>query len=165
MNEASKPPKFTVAEICTDNSLGLVTWRGYHCELPDFLQRIRRRRVTSPSPKTTPTSSARRRAPRPQCSSDGELKSDEQDADRVSNARIGFAKAMAMFFPEPKFAPGAHPSAVVAKSAGLTPQRALGPFCVIGETMKIGAGVVMQGDDYVGDGFANWEGTLLFRRM
>ena len=36
---------------------------------------------------------------------------------RVPNARIAFAKALALFFPEPKFAAGIHPTAVVAKSA------------------------------------------------
>ncbi len=33
---------------------------------------------------------------------------------RVANPRLAFAKAMALFFPEPKFAAGIHPSAVVA---------------------------------------------------
>ena len=36
---------------------------------------------------------------------------------RVPNARIAFAKALAVFFPEPKPATGIHPSAVVAASA------------------------------------------------
>src|ERR1700760_1377648 len=36
---------------------------------------------------------------------------------RVPNARIGFAKALELFFPEPAFAPGLHPPPVVAASA------------------------------------------------
>src|ERR1017187_123057 len=38
---------------------------------------------------------------------------------RVANPRIAFAKALALFFPEPKFAPGIHPSAVDRKSTRL----------------------------------------------
>src|SRR5438128_272477 len=40
---------------------------------------------------------------------------------RVPNARIAFAKAVALFFPEPKFPAGIHPTAVVAKSAKIDP--------------------------------------------
>src|SRR6201986_3340258 len=36
---------------------------------------------------------------------------------RVPNARIGFAKALALFFPEPAFPAGVHPSAIIAASA------------------------------------------------
>ena len=35
---------------------------------------------------------------------------------RVPNARIAFAKAMALFFPERKFSAGIHPTAVIAAS-------------------------------------------------
>ena len=35
---------------------------------------------------------------------------------RVPNARVAFAKALALFFPEQKFAAGIHPTAVVAAS-------------------------------------------------
>src|SRR5688500_15683588 len=48
---------------------------------------------------------------------DGQSSSSGKALIRVPNARIGFAKAMALFFPEQKFAPGIHPSAVVAASA------------------------------------------------
>src|SRR5450631_369115 len=39
----------------------------------------------------------------------------------VSNARVAFAKALALFFPEQKFAAGIHPTAVVAKTAKIDP--------------------------------------------
>lgn len=70
---------------------------------------------------------------------------------QVPNARIGFAKAMAIFFPEQKFAPGIHPSAVVAKSAQVDATAHIGPLCYVGNNVRIGAGVVLQGQDYVGD--------------
>ena len=38
---------------------------------------------------------------------------------RVPNPRIAFAKAVALFFPEQKFAAGIHPTAVIARSRRL----------------------------------------------
>src|SRR5271154_7030089 len=49
---------------------------------------------------------------------------------RVPNARIAFAKALALFFPEPKFSSGIHPTAVVAKSAQIDSSAHIGPHCV-----------------------------------
>jgi UDP-3-O-[3-hydroxymyristoyl] glucosamine N-acyltransferase len=82
---------------------------------------------------------------------DGEFRSTSKALIRVSNARIGFAKAMAIFFPEQKYAPGVDPSAVVAKSAVIDPSAHVGPLCYVGNNARIGPGVVMQGNDYVGD--------------
>ena len=82
---------------------------------------------------------------------DGDFRSASKALIRVPNARIGFAKAMAIFFPEQKYAPGVHPSAVVAKSAVVDPSAHVGPLCYVGNNARIGPGVVMQGNDYVGD--------------
>ena len=82
---------------------------------------------------------------------DGEFRSANKALIQVPNARIGFAKAMALFFPDQKYAPGIHPSAVVAKSAQVDPTAHIGPLCYVGNNAKIGAGVVLQGQDYVGD--------------
>ena len=59
---------------------------------------------------------------------------------RVANARVAFAKALALFFPEPTRPPGIHPSAVVAPTALIDPTAYIGPNCVIGERVRIGAG-------------------------
>jgi len=49
------------------------------------------------------------------------------------------------FFPEPTFAPGIHPSAVVAPDGPrFDRQRHIGPQCVIGENVIIGARSVLQ---------------------
>src|SRR6185312_14866358 len=56
---------------------------------------------------------------------------------RVPNARIGFAKALALFFPEPAFAAGVHPSAVIAASAQVDPTAHIGPYCVVHEKVRI----------------------------
>jgi UDP-3-O-[3-hydroxymyristoyl] glucosamine N-acyltransferase len=81
---------------------------------------------------------------------------------RVANPRIAFAKALAAFFPEPKFAPGIHPSAVVAASAHLDPTAHIGPHCVVGERVRLGARVVLQSGNAIGDDSVLGEETNLF---
>jgi UDP-3-O-[3-hydroxymyristoyl] glucosamine N-acyltransferase len=70
---------------------------------------------------------------------------------QVPNARIAFAKAMTLFFPEKKFPSGIHPAAVVAASAKIDPSAHVGPHCVIGERVSIGARTVLQAGNFVGD--------------
>ncbi len=70
---------------------------------------------------------------------------------RVPNARVAFARALALFFPEPKFAAGIHPTAVVAPGAKIDPSAHVGPHCVVGERAELGANAVLQGGDFVGD--------------
>ena len=81
---------------------------------------------------------------------------------RVANPRIAFAKALALFFPEPKFAPGIHPSAVIAKSAQVDPTAHIGPHCTVGERVRLGAHCVLQNGNFVGDDSALGEETHLF---
>jgi UDP-3-O-[3-hydroxymyristoyl] glucosamine N-acyltransferase len=81
---------------------------------------------------------------------DGKFTSSQKVLIRVPNARIAFAKVLPLFFPEPKFAPGIHPSAVVAPSAQLDPTAHVGPCCVVGENVRIGAGTVLEGSNFVG---------------
>ena len=70
---------------------------------------------------------------------------------RVPNARIAFAKALALFFPEPAKPPGIHPLAVVAASASVDPTAHIGPHCTVGERVKIGARCILQAGNFVGD--------------
>lgn len=70
---------------------------------------------------------------------------------QVPNARVAFAKALALFFPDPKFSAGIHPTAVVAKSAQIDPSAHIGPHCVVGERVKIGARSVLQAGNFIGD--------------
>jgi len=81
---------------------------------------------------------------------------------RVANPRVAFAKALAIFFPEPKFAPGIHPSAAIAATAQIDPTAHIGPHCTIGERVKIGANTVLQSGNFVGDDSVLGEGTNLF---
>jgi UDP-3-O-[3-hydroxymyristoyl] glucosamine N-acyltransferase len=82
---------------------------------------------------------------------DGRFKSDRKILIRVPNARIAFAKAMALFFPERTWAAGIHPTAVVAASAKVDASAHLGPHCVVGERVRIGARAVLQAGSCVGD--------------
>ena len=81
---------------------------------------------------------------------------------RVANPRIAFAKALAVFFPDPTFAPGVHPSAVVAATAQADPTAHIGPHCVIGERVTIGPGVVLQSGNSIGADSVLGEATNLF---
>jgi len=69
----------------------------------------------------------------------------------VPNARIAFAKALALFFPEPAKPAGIHPLSVVAASASVDPSAHIGPHCTVGERVKIGARCVLQAGNFIGD--------------
>ena len=82
---------------------------------------------------------------------DDRFKSAKKILIRVPNARIAFAKAMALFFPETNLAAGIHPTAVIAASAKVDATAHIGPHCVVGERVKIGARSVLQAGNFVGD--------------
>ncbi len=81
---------------------------------------------------------------------------------RVTNARVAFAKALTLFFPEPALPPGIHPGAVVAKSAQVDPTSHVGPHCVIGENVRIGAKAVLLGGNHIGDNSILGDDVKLF---
>jgi UDP-3-O-[3-hydroxymyristoyl] glucosamine N-acyltransferase len=81
---------------------------------------------------------------------------------RVPNARVAFARVLPLFFPEPVFQPGIHPTAVVATSAQIDPTAHVGPFCVVGEKVRIGPRCVLQASDHLGANCQLGEETRLF---
>lgn len=81
---------------------------------------------------------------------------------RVANARVAFAKALALFFPEPALPAGIHPSAVVARTAQVNASAYIGPNCVIGERAQIAGGVILHAGDFVGDDCKIGAATMLF---
>ena len=89
-------------------------------------------------------------------------KSDGKVLIRVSNARVAFARALALFFPEPPMTPGIHSTAVIAKSAQVDATAQIGPNCVIGERVRIGAGAALHGCDFVADDCMLGDGVVLF---
>lgn len=81
---------------------------------------------------------------------DGPHTSSRKTIIRVSSARVAFAKVLPLFFPEPAFAAGIHPTAVVPPSARVDATAHIGPYCILGEQVRIGPRCVLQGLNSVG---------------
>jgi UDP-3-O-[3-hydroxymyristoyl] glucosamine N-acyltransferase len=62
---------------------------------------------------------------------------------RVKNPYMGWAKAIEAFHPVPKYAPGVHPTAVVASTAQLGERVHVGAYVVIGEDCVVGDDAVI----------------------
>ena len=92
----------------------------------------------------------------------GDAKSSGKTLIRVRNVRVGFAKALSLSLPDPKFAAGVHDSAVIAPSAKVDASAHIGPFCVVGERAKIGPRCVLEGGAYVGADCTLGEDVRLF---
>lgn len=84
---------------------------------------------------------------------------------RVPHARIAFAKVLPLFFPEPAFQAGIHSSAVVAGSAKVDSTAHIGPCCVIGENVRIGARAVLEGANHIGTDAQVGADTHLFPQV
>jgi UDP-3-O-[3-hydroxymyristoyl] glucosamine N-acyltransferase len=88
--------------------------------------------------------------------------SDKKTLVRVKNPRVAFARALELFFSEPKPVASVHKSAVIAPSAQVDSTAHIGPNCVIGERVKIGPRVVLVSGVSVGDDSALDEEVKLF---
>jgi UDP-3-O-[3-hydroxymyristoyl] glucosamine N-acyltransferase len=93
---------------------------------------------------------------------DGPYPSSRKTLIRVPSARIAFAKVLPLFFPEPAFAAGIHPSAILAASAQVDPTAHVGPYCVLGDQVRIGPRAILQGSNHVGAHCQIGEDTNLF---
>jgi UDP-3-O-[3-hydroxymyristoyl] glucosamine N-acyltransferase len=80
----------------------------------------------------------------------GEFKSERKVLIRVQNARIAFARALEIFFPETRPPAGIHPLAIIAPTATVDPTAHIGPFCVVDDRAQIGARTVLQGGNFIG---------------
>lgn len=63
---------------------------------------------------------------------------------RSANPYYDFARAIDLFNPPVEFAPGIHPTAVVAASAQIGPGRHIGPYCFVDEGVSIGPNAVLH---------------------
>ena len=63
---------------------------------------------------------------------------------RSQNAYLDFARAIEFFHPTPRYAPGVHPTAVVAGSAKLGVGAHIGPCCFVDEGVEIGDHAVLH---------------------
>ncbi len=84
---------------------------------------------------------------------------------RVANARIAFARVLPLFFPEPVFPPGVHPTAVVAASASIPATAHIGPYVVVGERVRFGERVVVEAGVCLGADCQIGDDTRLFPRV
>ncbi len=63
---------------------------------------------------------------------------------RSENPYLDFARAIEFFYQPPQYAPGVHPTAVVAPSARIGPGAHIGPYCFVDEDVQIGRGPVLH---------------------
>lgn len=83
---------------------------------------------------------------------------------RVRHTRLAMAQALALFYPEPTFAPGIHPSAVVDPGARIDPTAHVGPLCAIGPGSELGPRVVLMAGVVVGADCVLGADTRVFPR-
>ena len=69
---------------------------------------------------------------------------------RVANPRLAVAKLLPLFFPPDAYSPGIHPGATVAVTAMIDPTAHVGPGCVIGDRVRLGARSVLRGGNHIG---------------
>lgn len=81
---------------------------------------------------------------------DGGGTSDKKTLIRVPNARLAFARVLPLFFPEPAYPAGVHPTAVISPRADVHPTAHVGPHCVVAEGVKIGARTALLGGNHLG---------------
>src|SRR4051812_1328677 len=62
---------------------------------------------------------------------------------RANDPYLAFARALELFHPPHRYAPGIHPTAVVDASAEIGKGAHIGPYVVIGENVTIGANAVL----------------------
>ena len=63
---------------------------------------------------------------------------------RSANPYLDFARALEMFYEPPRYAPGIHPTAVIAPSARIGPGAHVGPYCFVDEDVEIGRNSVLH---------------------
>src|SRR5579863_4133078 len=63
---------------------------------------------------------------------------------RADDPYLAFAYAIELFYQPPRYEPGIHPSAVIAKTAVVPPDAHIGPFCFIDDDVTIGSRAVLH---------------------
>jgi UDP-3-O-[3-hydroxymyristoyl] glucosamine N-acyltransferase len=63
---------------------------------------------------------------------------------RTANPYLAFAHAIELFYQPPRYEPGFHPTALIAKSAKIGAGVHIGPYCVVGEDVQIGQNAVLH---------------------
>jgi len=63
---------------------------------------------------------------------------------RSPNPYLAFAHAIELFYQPPRYVPGIHPTAVIAKSARIGAGAHIGPFCFVDEEVELGRNAVLH---------------------
>jgi UDP-3-O-[3-hydroxymyristoyl] glucosamine N-acyltransferase len=63
---------------------------------------------------------------------------------RTPNPYLAFAHALELFYQAPGYAPGKHPTAILAATAKVAPGAHIGPYCFIDEGVEIGERAVLH---------------------
>jgi UDP-3-O-[3-hydroxymyristoyl] glucosamine N-acyltransferase len=63
---------------------------------------------------------------------------------RSSNPYLAFAHAIELFYQPPRYEPGIHPTAVIAKTAQIGENAHIGPYCFVDEAARIGRNAVLH---------------------
>src|SRR5215471_1121449 len=63
---------------------------------------------------------------------------------RTSNPYLAFAHALELFYQAPRYAPGIHATAIIAKTAKIGEGAHIGPYCYIDEDAEIGRNAVLH---------------------
>ncbi len=71
---------------------------------------------------------------------------------RASNPYLTFARAMELFYPPARPAPGIHSTAVIAPTAKLGQRASIGPYAIIEENVEIGDDCVLKGHVVIYEG-------------
>ncbi len=89
---------------------------------------------------------------------------------RAGDPYFTFARAIELFYVPPPLPAGIHPTAVVAASATVPDDARIGPYCVVGEGVRLGARacldahVVLYPECVVGDDFRAYAGVVVRER-
>ena len=63
---------------------------------------------------------------------------------RSANPYLAFAQAIELFYQPPRYMPGIHPTAIIAKSAKLGDGAHIGPYCYVEEEAELGRNAVLH---------------------
>lgn len=63
---------------------------------------------------------------------------------RSDNPYLSFAQAIELFYQPPRYAPGIHPTAIIAKSARIGQGAHIGPYCYVDDEAEIGRNSVLH---------------------
>ncbi len=63
---------------------------------------------------------------------------------RIANPYLAFAHAIELFYTPPRYQPGIHPTAVIAKTARLGAGAHIGPYCFVDEQVEMGSNAVLH---------------------